>query len=317
MKHLEGLVAVVTGSGQGVGRGIAIGLAREGARLVINDLRPAEAAVYDPDSMPEEEWKKAMSMRGDGEATAALIRVEGGEAAVCCADVSRFEECRKLIDFAVETYGRIDILVNNAAGLRQGSLVQTSEEDWDYVTGAKIRGTFATMHYAVPYMVRQGFGRILNVASDAWTGLPDLSAYSAGNAASIGLSWAAAKELSGKGITVNVLCPQANSPGHVVQFNQTVRELESRFGSSAIDTDRMKAAEAEHGPAENLAPLLAYLCTPAAASVNGVVFRASGAGMIGAYRNPQVQGEARKQGAPWTVEELETVVPQQLLSEQA
>jgi len=137
--------------------------------------------------MPEEEYRKMLALRGDAESTAELIRSEGGEAAAFYGDVSDHETARRMVEFAVETYGRLDILVNNASGLGQGTILTTTESEFDYMTVAKMKGAYNTMHFAAPIMIRQGFGRILNCASGAWTGTPNLCAYSAGNAGVVGL----------------------------------------------------------------------------------------------------------------------------------
>ncbi len=311
---LAGKVAIVTGSGQGIGRGIALGLAREGCKVITNNRKPGGAANYRPEDMPPEEYKKMLSLRGDAESTAELIRREGGEARPFYGDVCDHETARNMVEFALEAYGRLDILVNNAAGLGQGTILTTGESDFDYMTIAKMKGAYNTMHFAAPVMLRQGFGRILNCASGAWTGTPNLCAYSAGNAGVVGLSKAAAMELAPHNITVNVYCPEANSPGHVVEFNKMVRTLEERLGHAMTMSEEKRAeVEADHGPAENLGPMLAYLCTEEAGWINGVVFDVKASGKMSFYSDPVRVREIRKDGGLWTVEELRSAVPERLL----
>ena len=309
---LLGKVAIVTGSGQGIGRGIALGLAREGCKVITNNRKPGGASRYRPEDMPEEEYRKMLSLRGDAESTAELIRREGGEAAAFYGDVGDHDTARRMVEFAMETYGRLDILVNNAAGLGQGTILTTTEEQFDYMTIAKMKGAYNTMHFAAPIMVQQGFGRILNCASGAWTGVPNLCAYSAGNAGVVGLSKAAAAELAPHGITVNVYCPEANSPGHVVEFNKMVRTMEERLGKKlTMPEEKRKEVEANHGPAENLGPMLAYLCTEEAGWINGVVFDVKASNKMSFYSDPLRVREIRKDGI-WTVEELARAVPEML-----
>lgn len=315
-RYLEGKVAIVTGSGQGVGRGIAIYLARQGAKVITNNRKPGSAScqMYKKDDMPEEEYNKMLSLKGDAESTARQIIEEGGEATPFYGDVSDYDTAGRMVKTAVDTYGRIDIIVNNAAGLGQGTIVNTTEADWDYMTLAKMKGAYNTMHHAVPYMIEQGFGRILNSASDAWTGMANLCAYSAANSGIVGLTKAAAKELANKGITVNAYCPQAASPGHVVEFNKTIRSLEKALGKNMnANPEKMKQVEKDHGPAENAAPFLAYLCTEEAAYISGAVFSVKASGKIDVYCEAERIKQISKEDEPWSVKELIDQVPSTLL----
>ncbi|MBQ6585426.1 MAG: SDR family NAD(P)-dependent oxidoreductase, partial [Coriobacteriales bacterium] len=222
MGALDGKVAIVTGSGQGIGRGIAIGLAREGAKVVTNNRKPGgfSSLAYDPASMPEEDYKQMLALSGDAEATVALITSEGGEAVAAYGDVSKWEDAQAIVQKAIDTWGRVDIIVNNAAGMGTGGITQISDVDWDKMTVTKMKGAFNMMKAAVPYMIKQGYGRIFNGSSDAWVGLPGNDAYSAGNAGIVGLTYAAAKELFRFGVTVNAYCPQGQSPAHAVEYNK-------------------------------------------------------------------------------------------------
>lgn len=315
-KSLEGKVAVVTGSGQGIGKGIAVFLAKEGAKVVTNNRKPLDRKKLEKEGegLSPERRKQLLAMRGDAQTAADEIRAFGGEATPFFGDVSDFGTAEKMIRTAVDTYGRIDILVNNAAGLGEGNVAETSEEDWDYMTQAKMKGAFNTMHFAVPYMKKQGFGRILNCASGAWTGVSGLCAYSAGNSGVVGLSKSAAKELFASGITVNVYCPQALSPGHIVEFDKTIKMLEKEAGGApVIDGEKMEKVEAEHGDPENIGPFIAYLCTEDASFISGSVFSVTGAGRIDLYSEPRLARKIRKDGSPWTVDELKETVPRTLL----
>ena len=174
MGKLDGKVAIVTGSGQGIGRGIAMGLAKEGAKVITNNRKKGtfSVAAYDKASMPEEDWNEMMALAGDAEATAELIKAAGGEAIPVYGDVSKMEDAQKMVDVALENWGRIDIIVNNAAGMGSGSIVNLDSANWEKLTKTKMEGAFNLMHCAVPHMIEQGFGRILNGSSDAWVGLP-------------------------------------------------------------------------------------------------------------------------------------------------
>lgn len=314
-RNLDGKVAIVTGAGQGVGRGIALVLAREGAKVVVNDLEPGmdSTSKYKKEDMSPEEYDKMLLIKGK-KATVELIQSEGGVATPFYCDVTDHNATKEMIDFAVEKYGRLDILVNNAAGLGQGTIETTTEKEWDYQTLAKMKGTYNTMHHAVPIMKRQGFGRIINCSSAAFTGVSNLSAYSAANAAVVGLTKAVAMEVAPNNITANVYCPEAASPGHVVEFARVIRTLEERLGKEAIaDPESMKKVEEDHGPAENAAPFLAYLCTEDASFISGSVFTVKGSGKIDLFSEPIITNRIWKKGESWTVEELKSAVPDQLL----
>jgi 3-oxoacyl-[acyl-carrier protein] reductase len=328
-KSLEGKVVIVTGSGQGVGRGIALFMAREGAKVITNNRKPKSndtisvnesfksIGVIGTPEFNSEEFKKLLALRGDAESTAQEIILEGGEATPFYGDVSDFETAGKMVQTAIEKYGRIDIIVNNAAGLGFGPFTQLSESDWDYLTISKLKGAYNLMAHAVPYMMKQGFGRILNCASDAWTGIANLSAYSAANAGIVGLTKSTAKELDRFGITVNAYCPQAASPGHM-SFGATLRKMMEENGIKIdLNDKRLEESEKEHGPAEHVAPFLVYLCTEQASYVNGAVFTVTGGGRISLYSEPKIINEIKKTDEPWTVDELVKQVPETLLKEYA
>ncbi len=312
MGKLDGKVAIVTGSGQGVGRGIAIFLAREGAKVITNNRKPGAVSANDfkPEDMPEEEYKEIQALKGDAKTTADFIKAEGGEAEPFFGDVSDYETAGKLVQFAIDTYGRLDILINNAAGVKSGPLMGITEEDWDYQTVPKMKGAFNCMQHAVPQMIKQNYGRILNCASDAWVGLANAAAYSAGNAGIVGLTKASAKELARFGITVNAYCPQANSPSHVFGFNNMIRTLKAALGDKMqADPERMAEVVADHGPAEDMAPFLAYLCTEEAAFVSGSVFAVTASGKIDLYSDPVPVKRIKHPEGAWTVEELIEEMP--------
>lgn len=171
------------------------------------------------------------------------------------------------------------------------------------------------MSHAVPYMIKQGYGRILNCASDAWTGIANLSAYSAANAGIVGLTKSTAKELDRFGITVNAYCPQAASPGHV-SFGATLKTMMAENGIKIDPNDkRVEESEKEHGPAENVAPFLVYLCTEHAQYVNGAVFTVTGGGRVSLYSDPKIVKEIKKTDEAWSVSELMEQVPETLLKD--
>jgi 3-oxoacyl-[acyl-carrier protein] reductase len=186
MGDLNGRVAVVTGSSRGLGRAIALKLASLGAKVVVN-YRSDEAAA---------------------EETLRLIQQAGGEAIVIQADVSVFDDAQRLIQGALDRFGRLDILVNNAGTTRDTLLVRMSEEEWDIVVDTNLKGVFNCCKAAQRSMLKQRYGRIVNITSIAGlAGNAGQTNYSAAKAGQIGFTKALAKEVGSRNITVNAIAP--------------------------------------------------------------------------------------------------------------
>ncbi len=186
MGDLNGRVAVVTGSSRGLGRAIAVKLASLGAKVVVNYYSNSDGANE----------------------TLRLIQDAGGEAIVMQADVSIFAEAQKLVQTAIDHFGRLDILVNNAGTTRDTLLVRMSEEDWDVVLDTNLKGVFSCCQAAQRTMLRQRYGRIVNISSIAGlVGNAGQTNYTASKAGMIGFSKALAKEVGSRNITVNVVAP--------------------------------------------------------------------------------------------------------------
>lgn len=183
---LEGKIAVVTGASRGIGRAVALRLAREGAAVIVN---------YNGS---EDKAKQVLSE----------IEQQGGKGAVYQCDVSDFKQCEAFIKDVIKTYGSLDILVNNAGVTRDGLLMAMSEEDFDHVLNTNLKGAFHTIRFAARQMLKQKSGRIINMASVVGvSGNAGQANYAASKAGVIGLTKSAAKELASRGITVNAIAP--------------------------------------------------------------------------------------------------------------
>jgi 3-oxoacyl-[acyl-carrier protein] reductase len=315
---LKGKVAVITGSGQGIGRAIAIGMAKEGAKVVTNNRRrgsTGNAILNDSlvNSLDQEkkEWlrKQTEESTRDAETTAREIRELGGEALPFFGDISDFEVAGRMIRAAVDTFGKIDILVNVAGTFGFGAIWEITEETWDYVTRTKPKGYFNTIRHAVPHMMKQKWGRILNCTSRAFLGdVLKHAEYCAANAGVVGLTRAVAIELFPYGITCNAFSPFARTRAAVelAAYDMAVSKEESPW----LDRRFSFPLDQTPGP-EYVAPFVIYLATDAAAQISGSVFNVGGNG-IGLYSEPEIVRNLIKFGDPWTKDELMQQAPQGL-----
>jgi NAD(P)-dependent dehydrogenase (short-subunit alcohol dehydrogenase family) len=204
MKLCEGRVALVTGAGRGMGRAYALMLARHGAKVLIND-RGTESDGTGSNASPAEE-------------VAETIRREGGDAAVNTADVTDWKASEAMIGQAIEQFGRLDVLVNNAGILRDRMLVNLTEQDWDLVMNVHLKGTFLPLRHAANYwrtLSKDGKAvnaRVINTTSHSglFCNIGQAN-YAAAKAGVASMTIVAARELKRYGVTVNAICPRANT----------------------------------------------------------------------------------------------------------
>lgn len=251
----EGRVAVVTGAGRGIGRAHAVELARQGARVVVNDL--------------------GSSLHGEGTGTGpaeevvALIRDAGGEAVTHADDIATWDGAGGLIATALEHFGRLDAVVNNAGFVRDRMFATTSEDEWDAVIRVHLRGHFCVARAAAAHWrdrAKAGDdvdGRIINTSSGAGLlGSVGQAAYSAAKGGILSLTLVQAAELGRYGVTANAIAPSARTRMTEEVFAETMR---------APDDGRFDAMD----PA-NIAPLVAWLASADSREVTGRVFEAEG-----------------------------------------
>jgi NAD(P)-dependent dehydrogenase (short-subunit alcohol dehydrogenase family) len=252
--RLEGLVAVVNGGGGGLGRATALGLAREGARVVVNDLGSlATGGGRDPER---------------AKLVADQIVAEGGKAIADGGDISDWADAEAMIDQAIDTYGKLDILVNCAGIIRFGTPVDTSPEDFDAILNVHLRGYFNTTHFAAKHWVaRKQYGRLINYASGAsLISQPTLLAYSTAKSGVLGFTRSCANALVAYNVTANCIRPDAATRMHDVSGSAAQRR-----GPSASE----KASGTIGDPA-HVVPLVVFLASPEASHVSGRLFEARG-----------------------------------------
>ena len=318
---LSGKVALVTGSGQGIGRAIAIALANEGAKVATNNRAPVTKNVtnqLDDERLarlsPERlEWynTEVEKYTGDAETTAAAIRAAGGEAVACFGDITNFEDAKRVVDKAAEAFGSVDIVVNVAGAFGFAPIEKISEELWDKVTNVKPKGYFNIIRHAVPYMKEKGWGRIINCSSPAFMG-GDLwqCEYCAANGGVHGLSFGLACELAEFGITVNVFCPGAKTRASIdMELYHDVTDEDEKVTKSGKPFMPYEGT----APPEDFAPFIAYLASDDAKDVNGAVFMTSGR-FIGRFSNPSVVATMMSDEG-WSMEKIIETAPETLFKD--
>jgi 3-oxoacyl-[acyl-carrier protein] reductase len=241
---LEGKVAVVTGAGRGIGRAIALRLAENKAKVVIN---------YRSSLVQVEELLNR-------------IKEMGGEAAAVKADISIEAEAKSLMEAAVNNFGRIDILVNNAGINRDNLMIRMTEEEFDRVTDVNLKGTFFCMKHGAAAMLRQRSGKIINISSIAGIrGNSGQVNYAAAKAGIIGMTKSAARELAGRGITVNAV-----APGYIT--TDMTNALPEGIREASLACIPMK----RFGTVEEVAGVVCFLASEAADYITGHVIQVDG-----------------------------------------
>lgn len=245
MSELSGQTAIVTGASRGIGEAAAKGLASMGAYVIVNHRSSVEGAEQVVQSIVE----------------------SGGKAAAIQADVSQMDQASSLIKAAIELTGRLDILVNNAGTTRDRLLMQMKEDDWNTVVNTNLSGVFNCCKAAIRPMLRarQG-GRIINISSvSGLVGQVGQSNYSASKAGIIGFTYALAREVSGRGITVNAVAPGYIETALTEQLDQSLKDV--MLQSTPVG---------RFGQPVDVADAVCFLASPRASFITGIALRVDG-----------------------------------------
>jgi NAD(P)-dependent dehydrogenase (short-subunit alcohol dehydrogenase family) len=272
---LEGKIAVVTGAGNGIGRADAIALAKQGAKVVVNDLGTA----YDG---------KGTSL-GPADATVKEIKSAGGIAVPNYDTVSTEKGAMNIIQTAIDNYGRIDVLINNAGLVKpMNNIADIDPEDWEMIMKTHLYGTFYCTKHAAAHMRKQRYGRIINTSSHVGLGWKGFVSYAAAKEGLVGFTRVVARDLAEFGVTCNA-----------------IRPIAAWRGAQDINP------KVEVNRPEDIAALAVYLVSEAADHINGCIFEVW-KGHVGIFTEPPPVQEIINKEGYWTTEELAEAIPKTL-----
>jgi NAD(P)-dependent dehydrogenase (short-subunit alcohol dehydrogenase family) len=280
MGKLDGKVAAITGAGRGIGRGIALLMAKEGAKVVVNDLG-GDVSGVGVDRAPAQQ-------------TVDEIKSKGGQAVANVDNIATIKGGEALVQTAVDSFGRLDILVNCAGILRDRMIFNMSEEEWDAVIAVHLKGHFCTIRPASALMRQQKGGRIINFSSGSALGAPGQPNYAAAKAGILGLTYSCANSLGKYGITCNAIMP-----GAATRMTDTIPANFAQQMGLGTSSEEAPASPMDPG---NVAPIVVYLASDNAQNVNGQVFGAMGY-RIALYTHIVPEKIIYSQG-PWDLDHL-------------
>ena len=277
--NLKGKVAIITGSGRGIGKSIAVKLAQKGADIVISDVD-----------------------ENTGNQTVEEIKTFGVDAIMVKADVSKSKESDALIEKTIEKFDHFDILVNNAGITRDNLIMRMSEEEWDSVIAVNLKGAYNCIRSATKSFMKQRSGRIVNIASVVGQmGNAGQSNYAAAKEGVIGFTRAVARDMAKYKVTCNAIRPLALTR----HFDEKRKDAWLRQGKTEA------VREMERSAPEDVAAFVLYLASEEAASITGKTLF-EGDGTISLYSEPERLSTIQKEGT-WTIELLQELVPDSLM----
>jgi NAD(P)-dependent dehydrogenase (short-subunit alcohol dehydrogenase family) len=288
-ERLKGRVAIVTGAGRGIGRFEALGLAAEGAAVIVNDFGGG------PDG--------AGGDRGPADEVVEEIKKAGGQAAANYGNVASFADAEAMVKQAIDTFGRLDILVNNAGIFRDRMIFNMTEEEWDAVIGVHLKGHFNLTRHACVVFRQQRSGVIVNTSSESGLGNMGQANYSAAKEGIIGFTRTVARDMGRYGVRCNAIRPRAATR---LTISPEMKAAAQRGGAAGMDLAALEAFE-KANPPEAIAPLVVWLCTDEAASVNGRTFLVTG-NQVAVYSEPELWRSAFMPDG-WTVDRLSLMMP--------
>jgi len=290
--RLKDRVAIVTGAGRGIGRGEALLLASEGAKVIVNDFG-GSAAGEGGEKTPADE-------------VVDEIKAAGGDAAANYGNIADFSTGEELVQQAIDTFGRLDIVINNAGILRDRMVFNMSEAEWDAVIAVHLKGHFNLTRAACVVFRQQRSGVIVNTSSESGLGNMGQANYSAAKEGIVGLTRTVARDMGKYGVRCNAIRPRA---GTRLVISDEMRAAAQRGGAAGMQAQALENFE-KTNPPEAVAPMVVWLCTDDAANVNGRNFLVGG-NQIGLYSEPEVVASIRTD-TTWDLDTVASKAPAEL-----
>ncbi len=276
MTQLQNKVAIVTGAGRGIGREIALLLAKEGAKVVVNDLGGGSDGQGNNSKVADEVVQE--------------IKQLGGEAVASYDSVSHYECATKIVETALSSFGRLDIVVNNAGILRDRMLFKMSEEEWDAVIAVHLKGSFNMTRAAAPYFKEQQSGRFINFTSTSGLiGNVGQANYAAAKLGIVGLTKSTALDMARYNVTANTVAPFA--------WSRLIGSIPTETDDQKARVEKLKQLSPAH-----IAPLVAFLSSDEAADVSGQIFGVRGKEIMVFSQPRPVRSVYNAEG--WSVDSL-------------
>ena len=288
MGKLDGKVALVTGAGKGIGRGIAILMATEGASVVVNDLGTGLGGEGKDESVAQQVVNE--------------IKAAGGQAVANTGSVADYDAAGDMVQQAVDNYGKIDIVVNVAGILRDRMIFNMSEDEFDIVTAVHLNGTFNVSRHASVLMRQQQSGRIINFSSVSAWGSPGQPNYGAAKYGILGFTAVLANSMAKYNVTANAILPGATT--RMIDSTPRGQQFAQEHGGKMPS----ELAEGTEGDPANVAPMVAYLATDDAQQVNGQFFGVRGY-TVELYSHWELADVLRAE-RQWTPAELAELIPE-------